>query len=156
MNLRAMLSSGGKASSVASPSSSIATACARRRAVHAGALDSVALPIVPSSTFRLPSAAAGARLADGAPTPSSGPDGFFYSRWTNPTAEVAAQVRAVRGLVLGALCHVFVCTCVYARAHGVRMLAYVCVLVCVCVRVCACVRVCVCACVRACVWVRER
>jgi hypothetical protein len=81
------------AASEASPRIAFDTLCAKRRAVHPGSLDSVAVPIVPSTMFRLPDAATAARVA-GAHSPVSGPDGFFYSRWANPTAEVAASVVA--------------------------------------------------------------
>ena len=70
---------------------SIATACVKRRAVHPGCLQGVSVPIVPSTTYRLPDADTAARVAMNH-SPTSNADGFFYSRWKNPTAEVAAQV----------------------------------------------------------------
>lgn len=59
--------------------------------VHEGALRAVTTPIVPATTFHLPSCAAGARLCL-ADSPEPGEDGFLYGRWGSPTTDVAARV----------------------------------------------------------------
>ena len=73
-------------------STAFATRAAQHYHVHAGAVWGLAPPVVFSSTYMVADAAQADRLAHKNPSTTTDEDGYFYSRWGNPTNEVAADV----------------------------------------------------------------
>jgi methionine-gamma-lyase len=68
------------------------TICARHQHIHPRATSAMSLPIVSSSTYELDSVEHGANISARPDRPFVDSQGFVYTRWHNPTVQVAAEI----------------------------------------------------------------
>lgn len=73
---------------------SFSTSCSRHYAIHPSSISSVGTPICATSTYQLKSVAHGALLSMRDDIPFADEAGFVYTRWSNPTVQVAAKIIA--------------------------------------------------------------
>lgn len=83
-----------RALSSKSSSNKFASQCVIQDHLRADAVEGLAPPICFASTYKLRDAAHGSRLHEKEEAPYVDDDGFVYTRWGNPTNEIAARAVA--------------------------------------------------------------